>query len=133
MGFDSGLGGDPGTDSRRGPAVPPLLADAVVVLDATAGLVNCGTAPVSVTGFVTGVGDRACWFGGNESDAVSCPDANALDLTAGFVALVDFEPADWTPALPYQILAKPLDGGLTVLRANQPAKINAPKIISQPY
>lgn len=52
--------------------------------------------------------ERCAGFGGYVSMATTCPDAAAIDLTAGFVVLADFQPLAWNPPVnPEQILAKP--------------------------
>lgn len=99
-------GFDPGDQLRN---------EAVWLLRASTGTgENEGTAGAALDGsvvYVDGAVEKAAGFGGSESQAATCPDAAAIDLVAGFVVLVDFDPADWTPADPYQFLAKPLDGG----------------------
>jgi hypothetical protein len=99
-----------------GPSVDPLLAEAVWLLRASTGTgENEGTAGAVLDAAAVcmdGSVELAAGFVGGEANAATCPDAAALDLTTGFVVWVDMT-ADWQPAIPQQILAKPRTGDAT--------------------
>lgn len=92
----------------------PFLETAVWAVDAAADPTgaNLGTtgADLDGTGVLYVAADEiAAGPYTSEAGAATCPDANDLDLTAGFCVAVDVT-TDWRPSLPQQILAKPRTG-----------------------
>lgn len=95
-------------------SIDPLLAEAVWWIDASDAPdgANLGTAGSDLDGMgVLWLGDGEIAAGPytSEAAAATCPDANDLDLTAGFCVAVDVT-TDWRPSIPQQILAKPRTG-----------------------